>query len=153
MTAERWIRVSDQDRENAVDVLRDAFAAGRLRPEEFYQRLDAAYAAVTWGDLDSLTADLPAARTADGLPSEIAASRGHARPVGWCLLHQAIWVVLLMLAAGLAGRVSFGAVWAVCALVPFALLLPFTLGRRRDTAARRGGRPAAARHDRELRDR
>jgi hypothetical protein len=154
MTADRRARASDQDRENAVDVLSDAYAAGRLGPEEFYQRLDAAYAAMTLGELDSMTADLPTVWTDAGLPSNLAASRGNSRPVGWCLLHQAILVFLLVVAAGLAGRVSFSAVWAICALVPFALLLPFTLGRRRDAAVRRrGGRHGAAQHDRELRDR
>ena len=42
MTAERWMRASDEDREAAVEVLRNAYAAGRLRSEEFCERVDAA---------------------------------------------------------------------------------------------------------------
>jgi hypothetical protein len=69
MTAERWMRAADEDRETAVDVLRGAYAASRLRPEEFYERIDAAYADTTWGDLGKLTTDLPVTWTDVGLPS------------------------------------------------------------------------------------
>lgn len=69
MTAERWMRAADEDRETAVDVLRGAYAASRLRPEEFYERIDAAYADKTWGDLGKLATDLPVTWTDVGLPS------------------------------------------------------------------------------------
>ena len=62
MTTDRRMRASDQDRENAVESLCGAYAEGRLRPGEFYERIDAAYAALTWGKLESLTADLPPAQ-------------------------------------------------------------------------------------------
>jgi len=54
------IRASDQERESVVDVLRDAYTAGRLTLEEFDERTSAAYASKTWADLRELTADLPA---------------------------------------------------------------------------------------------
>jgi hypothetical protein len=57
---DRPIRASDQERENVVSVLRDAFTDGRLTYEEFEERTAAAYAAKTWTDLRELTADLPA---------------------------------------------------------------------------------------------
>lgn len=60
MTTDGGIRASDDDRERTVEVLRDAYAAGRLDPDEFDQRTTAAYAAKTWGDLRELTSDLPA---------------------------------------------------------------------------------------------
>lgn len=134
MTAERWIRASDEDREAAMDVLRDAYAAGRLRSEEFYERVDAAYAATTRGDLDNLTADLPVIWTDAGLPSHMVISRGRSRTAGQGLFRQVIWVrafwiFLLALVAGLAGRVTSAAVWAACALVPLAVLLPPVLER------------------------
>jgi hypothetical protein len=53
------IRASDQERESVVDVLRDAFADGRLTFDEFEERTTAAYAAKTWIDLRELTSDLP----------------------------------------------------------------------------------------------
>lgn len=147
MTAERWMRASDEDRESAVDVLRDAYAAGLLRSEEFYERVDAVYAATTWGDLDNLTADLPVIWTNAGLPSGVVVSRGRSRTAGRSFFRQVIWVhafwiFLLVLVAGLAGRVTSAAVWAACALVPLVLLVPLALervsGAFRDT--RRDGR-------------
>lgn len=143
MTTDRWMRASDQDRENAVDVLRDAYAVGRLVPEEFYQRLGQAYAATTWGELDRLAADLPLIGTGVGLPSDTVASRDSPRTVGWFLVYHAIWVFLFVLAAGLAGRVTSVAVWAACVLVPLVLLLPLVLGRAGATLRlQHRGRPA-----------
>jgi hypothetical protein len=53
------LRASDADRERIVNLLREHHAEGRLTVEEFHDRLNAAYAAVTNGDLDALTHDLP----------------------------------------------------------------------------------------------
>ncbi|MBZ4018221.1 DUF1707 SHOCT-like domain-containing protein [Streptomyces purpurogeneiscleroticus] len=55
------LRASDADRDRVAEVLRDALAEGRLGMEEFDERLEAAYAARTYGELVPLTADLPAA--------------------------------------------------------------------------------------------
>jgi Domain of unknown function (DUF1707) len=57
--SDRPIRASDQERENVVDVLRDAYTDGRLTLDEFSERTSAAYAARTWTDLRELTGDLP----------------------------------------------------------------------------------------------
>lgn len=43
-----------------ADILRDAFAEGRLTPDEHSARLDLAYAAKTVGELQPLVRDLPA---------------------------------------------------------------------------------------------
>lgn len=59
MTTDGRIRASDHDRESAVEVLRDAYAVGRLDLDEFDQRTTTAYAAKTWGELRALTDDLP----------------------------------------------------------------------------------------------
>jgi len=53
-------RAGDADRMAVADQLREHYAAGRLTMDEFRARLDAAYAAVTTGDLARVTADLPA---------------------------------------------------------------------------------------------
>jgi uncharacterized protein DUF1707 len=60
MDDRRRMRASDQDRQQVVDQLRGAVADGRLRMDEFEQRMAQAYQAVTYGDLDPLCADLPA---------------------------------------------------------------------------------------------
>jgi hypothetical protein len=54
------MRVSDADRERAVDVLKAGFAEGRLTREEFAERQGRALVARTYQDLAALTADLPA---------------------------------------------------------------------------------------------
>jgi hypothetical protein len=53
------LRASDADRERTVQLLREHHAEGRLDMEEFHERLNAAYAAKTIGDLDEILADLP----------------------------------------------------------------------------------------------
>jgi hypothetical protein len=53
------VRASDADRERIVEQLRQHTAEGRLSMDEFEQRMSAAYAAKTYGDLAELTRDLP----------------------------------------------------------------------------------------------
>ncbi|HUY49215.1 MAG TPA: DUF1707 domain-containing protein [Streptosporangiaceae bacterium] len=55
----RHLRVSDADREQAADVLRKAAGDGRITFDELDERLTAAYAAKTYGDLSPITDDLP----------------------------------------------------------------------------------------------
>ncbi|WP_335978275.1 DUF1707 and DUF4190 domain-containing protein [Streptomyces sp. CA2R106] len=50
---------SDGDRERAVDILKEAYTQGRLRPEEYDERVGRAYQARTYDDLDRITADIP----------------------------------------------------------------------------------------------
>jgi hypothetical protein len=54
------LRVSDADRHRVAELLREAAGEGRLDIEELEERLEAAYAAKTYGDLVPITADLPA---------------------------------------------------------------------------------------------
>jgi uncharacterized protein DUF1707/cell wall-active antibiotic response 4TMS protein YvqF len=60
------MRVSDSDREQAAEVLREAAGHGRITMDELDERLELAYAAKTYGDLAAVTRDLPAARQAPG---------------------------------------------------------------------------------------
>lgn len=53
------LRASDADRDRVAEQLREAFAEGRLTPDEHAERLDAVYAAKTHGELAPLVADLP----------------------------------------------------------------------------------------------
>jgi hypothetical protein len=59
MATDDPIRASDVDREAVVATLREAYTAGRLTLDEFDERMAAAYAGKTWGDLRALTEDLP----------------------------------------------------------------------------------------------
>lgn len=53
------LRASHADREQVIDVLKVAFAQGRLDRDEFGSRADRALAARTYADLAALTADIP----------------------------------------------------------------------------------------------
>lgn len=65
------LRASDEDRERVATQLRDAHAEGRLTVEEFGERLDAVYAAKTYGELEPITRDLPRQRTpSPGTPAQ-----------------------------------------------------------------------------------
>jgi hypothetical protein len=60
------MRASDDDRQQVVDRLRAAVEDGRLKMEEFTERMGLAYQAVTYGDLAKLVADLPPASPQSG---------------------------------------------------------------------------------------
>ncbi|MGA5563421.1 DUF1707 SHOCT-like domain-containing protein [Streptomyces platensis] len=74
------LRASDADRERVAEILRDAVAEGRLAMEEFDERLDAAYKARTYGELEPLTADLPVAAAA---PAPLSLRKESGAPARW----------------------------------------------------------------------
>jgi hypothetical protein len=53
------MRASTADRERAVDVLKAAFAEGRLDQTEYADRVGLVYSSRTYAELAALTADLP----------------------------------------------------------------------------------------------
>lgn len=53
------LRASDADRQEVIERLRTALEEGRLKMDEYVQRMEQASEAVTYGDLASLYADLP----------------------------------------------------------------------------------------------
>jgi hypothetical protein len=56
------MRASDSDRERVVEILRDAHTEGRLDQDELMNRVEAAYEARTYRELDGVIDDLPIAR-------------------------------------------------------------------------------------------
>ena len=66
------MRASDADRQQVIDRLRAALDEGRLKMDEYLDRMGHAAEAVTYGDLTPLYADLPAegsvARLASAMP-------------------------------------------------------------------------------------
>lgn len=74
-TDPRQLRISDTDRHQVAEVLREAAGEGRLDVDELEQRLEATYAAKTYGDLVPLTVDLPTS----GVPAPLAGSQPVAR--------------------------------------------------------------------------
>jgi DUF1707 SHOCT-like domain len=93
------MRASDQDREAAVRVLCEAYAAGRLDLNEIRDRSAAAYCARTWGDLRWVTPDIPWLPgawvwPAGGPPPRPGAGRHRARPVVPVLLIALAWLAV-----------------------------------------------------------
>ena len=66
---------SDSDRAKYADFLGDAFAEGRLTRDEYDERLAAALAARTYGDLLPVLIDLPGTGLALPLPIPSSASQ------------------------------------------------------------------------------
>ena len=58
------MRASDADRQEVVERLRSALDDGRLKMDEYLERMGVAYEAVTYGDLVPLYRDLPEAKPA-----------------------------------------------------------------------------------------
>jgi hypothetical protein len=55
------MRAADADRDRVVEFLNGAYSEGRLTKDEYDERLGQALSARTYGDLDPLIMDLPAA--------------------------------------------------------------------------------------------
>jgi len=122
MPTDDVIRASDADREHAVGMLRDGFAAGRLTLDEFHERTTAAFTSRTWGELRELTKDLPTAGQREFLPPGPVAPRpapgGEQLPAGAHHHHHG--------GAGLLPVVAIGLFWLMLTLSARAdgLLIP-----------------------------
>jgi hypothetical protein len=109
------MRASDADRERIVNLLREHHAEGRLDIEEFHDRLNAAYAAKTIGDLEALLADMPGIDLyrlpSAGLKAAPVGSWAPARrPSGTVARQSAQW------AAWAAGTAVLGLIWVVAGI-------------------------------------
>jgi hypothetical protein len=73
------LRASDADRQATVERLRAALDEGRLKMDEYVERMEQAYQAVTYADLTELCRDLPVVtiqpRQAAAVPAEPAAAQ------------------------------------------------------------------------------
>lgn len=128
-------RAADSDRDAVAERLAAALAEGRLKEDEYRERLDAALNAVTLGDLEPLTADLPPAGTAAPAPRPegpvdlAAASADHAPSLwkeqadawrswaGGAVIMVGIWGLTSVLAGG------FTAFWPIIPLGIWALVV------------------------------
>ena len=115
------LRISDADREAAVDLLGEQYAVGRLTREEFDERSDTVWSAKTQGDLAPIFAELPVQSSGrpGRAPVRIPAGAPH-RPRWWPLPLAPVLVALVLL--------------TVLTHLPFVLLLVvlfFAFGRCR----------------------
>jgi Domain of unknown function (DUF1707) len=124
------IRAADSDRERVADRLRDAAADGRLDSDELEERLERAFGARTYAELDALVADLPSPARERRRPP-----RRRGAP-----LRALVWVSVLLIAIwAVSGAGYFWPAWAIGGLAFFALKpgggCAFSCGRRRTTQA------------------
>ncbi len=93
------MRASDADRDRAVELLNEAFTEGRLSKDEYDGRLENAFSARTYADLDQIVADLPAA-PATGAPgvatATTVATRAVARTNGLAIVSLAFGLAQFM---------------------------------------------------------
>lgn len=141
-----FVRASDADRDAVAGRLREAHAEGRLTVEEFTERLDAAYAARTHGDLVPLTSDLPTSqgtagrrpRTGDeAAPARREAGRGDGLERGlraaWGVWATAVLVNLVIWGLVSISNAELAYFWPIWVAGPWgAVLLAATVFGRRD---------------------
>ena len=116
------LRASDEDRERVAERLRRATAEGRLLAHELEERLATALRARTYGELESVVADLPGDRAEHtsrqtGRSRSMELAREHPFPA----LVLAITVGLLAVAVVTAIVISMMVMWGVWMLVAWLL--------------------------------
>ena len=134
------LRVADVDRERVADVLRRNFEDGRLTYTEFQERLEAAYGARTFADLEPLTADLPATASSPvpaptpptGTPVPRQRTRNH-------VITYVTVMVFLVLIWALTGMGYFWPIWPILGWGLLVVLDVFGVSHssRRSTRRRR----------------
>jgi hypothetical protein len=156
------MRASDHDRQEVVDLLRAAVGDGRLRMDEYVDRMELAYRAVTYGDLVPLHADLPAAGPAIG-PGAAPPAAPRATASRYCLVAAfaglpavlrvlwTIWLTAVSVNVVVWGLVSLTTAhliypWPLWVAGPygavlFALSAPFAASRRSRDRLVAAGRP------------
>jgi hypothetical protein len=138
----QMMRASDRDRQETVDRLRAAVGDGRLRMDEYMERMELAYQAVMLADLAPLQADLPALgsvhgrepdapRAAAALPSETRRPCVLAFVAGLPGVLRALWatwlvavlvnVVVWALVSGTTGRLMYP--WPLWVAGPYGAAL------------------------------
>jgi len=98
------MRAADADRDRVVDLLNTAYTEGRLSKDEYDTRLENAFAARTYADLDQLVTDLPAARA--GMVTPVAGTNGLAITSLACGLGQFVFGPVATIPAIVFGHVA-----------------------------------------------
>jgi hypothetical protein len=138
MRDQLMMRASDHDRQQVVEQLRNALEDGRLTMEEYVDRMEVAYQAVTYGDLAPLCADLPVSTPVMAGPATAASATapyaGFSRPgyladlpavlkvlwIKW-LVVVSINVVVWALVSGTGGHLAYP--WPVWVAGPYGAAL------------------------------
>ena len=122
------LRAGNADRERVVAQLNGAFAEGRLDVRELDERVTAAYAAKTLGELAPLTADLPSSRSPVPRPTASPTRRAADREIEHGSRRAAVGgalalflVNVLIWAAVSLGTGDFIYFWPIWTAIPFVL--------------------------------
>ena len=146
---EPHLRAADADRAAVAAQLGEQMSAGRLTVAEYDERLARAYAARTYGELETLTADLPRPAPQPPAPAPATRHAGRGPACGWSggPSLEAAWrnwavtavIVLTVWIATVIGSGELQYFWPIWVIGPWgAVLLAQTLGRgRRDDDRRR----------------
>jgi hypothetical protein len=134
---EPHLRAADADRTAVAGVLGEHMSAGRLTLDEYDERLARVWAAKTYGELDQLTADLPATvpapRPAPSPASTTTSAVGmhggwDADPQSWRPWATTSVIVLAIWAATSLANWEFHYFWPIWVIGPWgAVLLARTL--------------------------
>ena len=149
------LRTSSADRERVIELLKVAFAQGRLAKDDFDVRVGRVLASRTYAELDAVTAGIPAGVAAVPPPRTRALKPAHStvKVVAWGAGVSAPLTVLLGVIAVLTGNV------ALLALSGFALTAAAAVGwgavvtlAHADSVTNRQRQDAIERHQRALAD-
>jgi DUF1707 SHOCT-like domain len=128
MDDRRGMRASDNDRQEVVDRLRGALEDGRLKMDEYVDRMGHAYQAVTYGDLAALCADLPAANLMTAEPKAAPPAAAPPRRGAHCGCLAGLPVVLKVLWTIWLAAVSINiVVWVLVSGITSHLVYPWPL--------------------------
>jgi len=133
---ESHLRAADTDRAAVATVLGEHMAAGRLTVEEYEDRLARAYAAKTYGELDTLTADLPRSMPARRPEPDAAVAGSHVarrdggiHPGAWQAWLRTSLIVVTIWAITCLASWQLSYFWPVWVIGPWgAVLLAQTIG-------------------------
>ena len=148
------LRASDADRQEVIERLRTALEEGRLKMDEYVQRMEQASEAVTYGNLASLYADLPDVGTVVARRDLAALAPDRPRPVAargrfaglpaplrvlWTNWASVVFVNVVIWVLTCATTAHLIYPWPVWVAGPWgAVLLAVSVGV---TQARRSGQP------------
>jgi hypothetical protein len=156
------MRAADADRQQVADRLRAALEEGRLDLHEYDERVQRAYAAKTYGDLDGLLTDLPVTGGAVQ-PVTSAAVQPQGRPTAVYLASVwSSWFFVVGLCTVIWGVISLASFevqyfWPVWVAMPWGLALAvytvggLTGGAPQKMAAERERKALAKEHRRQRR--
>jgi hypothetical protein len=142
------MRASDADRQEVVERLRAALDDGRLKMDEYLERMGLAYDAVTYGDLAPLCSDLPQAAPPAPAPQPAPVRSG--RLAGLPVPLRVLWtiwlaavsvnVVVWVLVSGTAGHLIYP--WPLWVAGPSgAVLFAVSAGATQIRRSRRSAAP------------